>query len=197
MRIRWVLGVLLLASATALADAGTGAFMGYQLGGMYPRGPATRSEETTTGNRVIVAEQAVKPADIAEVTLLATPATLTIGSISASQWHATEREARAAGRRYFELLRARYPAWAFGREVMDARMNIVEVSFDEPPYTLVLRIAEDRHDGKAMWRFSMSLGWMPDSAQDRAWREQSVREQGLAKQDAGRQLLEKADLRGL
>lgn len=194
---RYALLLLLALSAHALADARTGEFMGYQLGGKYPRSATTAQQATTTGNLVIIAEQPVKPADIAEVALLATPATLTIGTISASQWFATEQAARDFARRYFELLRAKYPDWPYGGEVMDARMNIVELNFDGPPYNLRLRLAADPRDGKSMWRFSMTLGWSPDSSQAQAWKELAANEQAAARRDAGQQALKQSDLRGL
>lgn len=197
MLIRVVLILFLGASANALADAGAGEFMGYRLGAQYPPGPAPSQSVTTTGNLVIVAAQPVKPADIAEVALLTTPVTRTIGSITASQWFATEEEARNFARRYFELLRARYPAWPYGGEVMDARMNVVEVGFSRSPHNLRLRLSEDRRDGRPMWRFSMVLGWLPDSAEGAAWNAASAREQATMKNAERQQLLERSDLRGL
>ena len=197
MLMRFALILLLTMSANVLADARTGDFMGYKLGGKYQRSPKTEQQVTTTGNLIIIAEQPVKPADIAEVALLTTPATLTIGNIAASQWFLTEEEARSFGRQYFELLRAKYPNWPFGWEVMDARMNIVEVDFNESPYSLRLRLTQDLHDGKDMWRFSMTLGWLPESSPAQAWRDVSADEQVAVRKDAGQQLLKKSDLRGL
>ncbi len=197
MAIRIALLLLLAVSANAIADAGAGEFMGYRLGGRYQRGPVTSLQVTTTGNLVIIAESPVKPADIAEVAVVTTPATLTIGNITASQWFPTEDEARGFARRYFELLRARYPAWPFGWEVMDARMRIVEVSFHQPPYNLQLRLAADVRSGKGMWRFSMALGWLPDSAEAKAWQQASGREQTAVRKADDQVLLKQSDVRGL
>jgi hypothetical protein len=197
MLIRFALMLLLAMSADALADARAGDFMGYQLGSKYPRSPNTKQRLTTTGNLIIIAEKPVKPSDIAEVTLLTTPGTLTIGHITASQWFPTEEEARNFGRRYFELLRAKYPDWPYGSEVMDAQMNIVEVNFNASPHNLQLWLTRELHDGKDMWRFSMMLRWLPESSQARAWRERAGVEQTAVSKSAGQQLLEKSDLRGL
>ena len=197
MLIRFAAIVLATMSATALADAGHGEFMGYSLGGRYPPGAAARQQVTTTGNLIVIAAQPVKPADIAEVSLLTTPETLTIGHIAASQWFPTEEAARDFARQYFRLLRARYPDWPFGGEVMDARMHLVEVSFDKPPYNLRLHLAPAIHDGKDMWRFSMTLGWSPDSPQARTWSKLSADEQVAAKKGADQTLLRQSDLRGL
>ncbi|MEO7385365.1 MAG: hypothetical protein ABIX37_00355 [Gammaproteobacteria bacterium] len=197
MLIRIVAILSLTLSASVLADAGSGDFMGCQLGGRYQRDSATSQQVTTTGNLIILAAQPVKPGDIAEVSLLTTPSTLTIGNITASQWFLTEEEGREFARKYFKLLRARYPGWSYGSEVMDARMNIVEVSFRESPYDLWLRLTKDVHEGKDMWRFSMTLRWLPDSAQGRAWRALSGDEQVAAKKDADQLLLKGSDLRGI
>lgn len=197
MLIRSVVILLLAMSANALADARTGSFMGYQLGARYQPGPNTSQQLTATGNLIVDAERPVKPADVAVVTLLTTPETLTIGAIAASQWFATEEEAREFARRYFRLLRAKYPGWPYGWEVMDARLNIVEVNFNEAPYNLRLQLTEDLHESKNMWRFSMTLGWLPDSSQARAWRNRSADEQVGVKKGADQQLLDGSDLRGL
>jgi len=197
MPIRFFLLLLLVLPGLAYADASTGNFMGYQLGAEYKRGAATQLEMTTTGNLRVTAEQPVKPADIAQVTLLTTRETLTIGFISAEQWFATEAEAREFGRRYFGLLRAKYPDWPHGWEVMDARMNIVEVNFNQAPHNLRLRLTKEHRDGESMWRFSMTLGWLPESAEEQAWRGKAVKEQVSGQQGSQQQLLQDSDVRGL
>jgi len=197
MPIRSILIVLVLIPGVVIADASKGEFMGYRLGSNYPLGANTPQRTTTTGNLIVIAENPLKPDDIAEVSLLTTAETLVIGRINASAWFATEAEARIFGRRYVDLLRAKYPGWTFGRERMDADLRIVEVNFDRMPYNLWLRINEDNHKGDSRWRFSMTLSWLADSKEARAWHSQA-RSQHIAAQEAGRdQLLENADLRGL
>jgi hypothetical protein len=197
MLIRFVLMLFVALPGVVLADASNGDFMGYQLGDQYQRGADTRQQTSTTGNLLISAEQPVKPGDIAEVTLLATAETLTIGYIGASQWFATEAEAREMGRQYFELLHAKYPDWPYGWEVMDAQLNIVEVNFNSAPYNLRLRLTEDQREGEKMWRFSMTLGWLPGSSEEQAWRDLAVDEQIAEKLDTRQELLKKSDVRGL
>ena len=197
MLIRLILIFLVFLPGIALADANDGEFMGYQLGSNYHRGANTQHRVTTTGNLIVIAEQPLKPGNIAEVSLLTTPETLTIGHINASSWFKTEVEARAFGRQYVDLLRAKYPDWMFGREGMDADLRVVEVNLDRPPYNLWLRLNKDGRHDENMWRFSMTLSWLPDSKEALAWRKNS-RSQHLTSQEAGRkQLLEEADLRGL
>ncbi len=171
--------------------------MGYQLGKNYPRSENTQQQQTASGNLIITAEDPVKPDNIAEVSLLTTAESLTIGFIAASQWFETEVEAREFARLYVELLRARYPDWDFGRERMDNDLRIVEVNLDERPYNLRLQLTEDKRHEQDMWRFSMTLGWMPEAPPARAWRNMS-RNEHLAMREGGReQILEDADLRGL
>lgn len=197
MRTRLILAVLIAMPAIAIADASNGEFMGYLLGSDYRPGGSTRQQTTTSGNLIIVAEKPVKPNDISEVSLLVTAESLTIGYIDASQWFETEAEARELGRKYADLLRAKYPGWEFGRERMNNEMRIVEVNFDNAPYNLRLELNQDERDGENLWRFSMMLGWLPDAEPARKWRNLS-RSQHVTAQEAGRnQLLENADLRGL
>lgn len=197
MYVRFGAILLVLWSSSVLADASSGDFMGYRLGGKYPGKAETGQQVTTTGNLLVVADRPVKPGDIAQVQLLVTPETRTIGSITASQWFATETEAREFARKYFRLLRAKYPGWAYGWEVMDARMNIVEVSFRQAPHDLWLRLARDQRDGKEAWRFSMALGWSQDSAQAAGWRRLSADEQVRVRNEADQRALKESDVSGL
>ena len=196
MPTRFLLCCLLALPTVAVADAGEGQFMGYQLGTRYAARPAN-VEVTTTGNLVIAAENPIKPADIAQVSVIATPESHTIGSIIAASWYPTEDEAREAARRYVELLRAKYPDWALGREAMDTSLRIVELNLDKTPYTLQLRLVPEEYDGRGMWRFSMSLGWGAASDEGRAWESQAATEHAAAKATEREQLLNESDIRGL
>jgi hypothetical protein len=178
------------------ADAGQGQFMGYELGQRYPA-RAAKVEVMTTGNLLIAADNPVKPDDIAEVILIATPESQTIGGIIAASWYATESEARVVARRYVELLRAKYADWALGREVMDASSQIVEVNLDKAPHNLQLRLVRDERDGRDMWRFSMGLHWNGTSNEWRAWQGVAATEHASAKAAERERLLKEADIRGL
>lgn len=193
---KFLLYCFLAMPAVAFADANDGQFMGYQLGDIYSK-PPTISEVTTAGNLSIVAEDPTKPPSIEEVRLVTTPKSQTIGYIAASSWHDTEEEARASGRRYAEALRTLYPDWEFGREQMDGRFKIVEVNFDKAPYSLQLRLVPVRHEGRDMWRFSMGLGWLPNSKDWRAWQDQANGERAAAQSSDAESLMEDPDFQGL
>jgi hypothetical protein len=194
---RLLLIILLAIPGVVMADASDGEFMGYKLGSVYERSAATQEQLTETGNLIITAERPVKPADVAEVTLLTTAGSLTIGYIAASSWFDTEAEAREMGARYVHLLRAKYPGWNFGREGMDADLNIIEVNLDDAPYNLRLWVSEARDDGEIKWRFSMTLGWLQDAKQELQWRDLSFSEQVAAQKSSHKQLLDDSDTRGL
>jgi len=196
MPVKFILLCLIALPTVVIADAGDGQFMGYELGTNYPSVPEN-TEITTTGNLLIKAQNPVKPADVGQVSLVTTPGSRTIGYIAAVSWYATEGEAREIGRHYVELLRAIYPDWSFGREAMDASMRIIEVNLDKSPYNLQVRLVRDEHDGRSMWRFSMGLGWQVDSREWRAWQDQAATEQIAAKTTDHKQLMKKADVRGL
>jgi len=196
MPIRLLLCCLFALPTVVVADASDGQFMGYELGTEYPA-PPQDIEVTTAGNLLIAAENPTKPADIVQVSLVATPESRTIGYIIAASWYATEGEAREVGRRYVELLRAKYPDWDFGRELMDASLRIVEVNFDKAPYNLQLRLVRDEYDGRSMWRFSMGLGWHRESKEWRAWQNQAATEHAAAKSTEREQLMKESDIRGL
>jgi hypothetical protein len=72
MPTKLLLCCLLALPAVAVADAGQGQFMGYQLGTRYPA-PPPNVEVMTTGNLLIAAENPIKPADVVQVSLIATP----------------------------------------------------------------------------------------------------------------------------
>lgn len=197
MLIRFILVLVIATPGVVMADAAEGQFMGYQLGSNYQRGANTQVRVTTSGNLNITAENPVKPDNVGEVTLTATAGTLTIGYINALTWFDTETEAREFGREYIELLRAKYPDWVFGREELDANLNVVEVNLDKPPHNLRMRLAEGRRDGNIMWRISMTLMWLPGSKEAQAWNDLASRQQMAAQQEERNQLLDKADIRGL
>ena len=196
MPIRFLLCCLFALPADVVADASEGQFMGYELGTKYPALPQD-VEVTTTGNLLIAAENPTKPADIVQVSLIATPESRTIGYIIAASWYATEGEARDVGRRYVELLRAKYPDWDFGRELMDASLRIVEVNFDKAPYNLQLRLVRDEYHGRSMWRISMGLGWHRETKEWLAWQNQAATEHAAATATEYEQLLKESDIRGL
>jgi len=196
MPIRLLLCCLFALPTNAVADASDGQFMGYQLGAKYPVLPQD-VEVTTTGNLLIAAENPTKPADIVQVNLIVTPESRTIGYIVAASWYATEGEAREFGRRYADLLRAKYPDWDIGRELMDDSLRIVEVNFDKVPYNLQLRLGRDEYDGRSMWRISMGLGWRKETKEWHAWKDQAAIEHAAAGATEQEQILKDADIRGL
>jgi hypothetical protein len=196
MPIRLLLCCLVALPTVVVADASEGQFMGYELGTKYPA-PPQNVEVTTTGNLLIAAENPTKPADIVQVSLIATPQSRTIGYIIAANWYATEAEAREVGRHYAELLRAKYPDWELGRELMDASFRIVEANFDKAPYSIQLRLVRDEYDGRSMWRFSMGLGWHRESNEWRAWQNQANTEHAAAMSAEREQLMKESDIRGL
>jgi len=191
--------VTALLSHTALADAGNGEFMGYTLGNDYQAGAATERRMTANGNAVIKAENPVKPANIAKVSVVTTPESLTIGFIDASQWFATEQEARDFGRKYYEILRAKYYDWEMGQERLNNNLQVTELSLVKPPYNLRLQLAEDEDETNetGQWRFSMTLSWLSDSKEYRAWNNMARTQRVAEKEEQRKQLLEDADLRGL
>jgi len=196
MPIRLLLCCLLALPTVVVADASDGQFMGYELGTKYPVSPQ-EVEVLTTGSLLIAAENPTKPVDIVQVNLITTPGSRTIGYIIAASWYATETEAREAGRRYVELLRAKYPDWNFGRELMDASLRIVEVNFDNTPHNIQLRLARDEHDGRSMWRFSMGMGWLRESREWQTWQNLAATEYAAARATEHEQLMDDSDTRGL
>lgn len=197
MAPRIFLMLVIAMPSVVTADAADGQFMGYQLGSNYHRSANTRVQVTFTGNLNITAEKPVKPANVDDVTLTATAETLTIGYINALSWFDTEAEAREFGREYFRLLRAKYPDWALGREVLDANMNVVEVNLDKQPYNLRMQLTEGRRGEKTKWRISMTLTWLPNTREAEAWKDLSRTQRITAQQKKREALLEEADTRGL
>ena len=196
MPIRLFLCCLFAFSADVVADANDGEFMGYELGTMYPTQPQ-HVETTAAGTLLIAAENPTKPDDIVQVSLVATPESRTIGYINAASWYETEGEARDFGRRYVDLLRAKYPDWDFGRTRMDASARIVEVNWDKTPYNLQLRVVQEEYGGRSMWRVSMGLGWYRQTKEWNAWQKQAATEHAVARETEHEQLLKESDIRGL
>lgn len=109
------------------ADATTGRLFGYTVGETYPvsgeteilsRG-AARAQLLT-----LVAESPLKPDDIDRVLLITTPVSHSITTIGVQQGFPDEASARAFGRRYLQLLAARYPASEADMEVIGRQARI-------------------------------------------------------------------------
>lgn len=196
MLIRFFLCCLFAFPAVVVADAGDGQFMGYELGEKYPASPQEQ-EFTTTGNLLITAENPTKPADIVQVSVIATPKTRTIGYIIAASWFNSEREARDFATRYGELLRAKYPDWSFGQEKMDENFDVVEVNFNKAPHNIKLSLARDENVGLGMWRISLGLGWTSGSEEQGVWQAQASSEHAAAKTSDNKRLMDNSDMRGL
>ena len=80
---------------------------------------------------------------------------------------------------------------------MDANMNVVEVNLDKHPHNLQMQLTEGRRDGKAMWRISMTLQWLPGTKEEKVWSNMSHTQQSTAQQKDRKLLLDQADTRGL
>jgi hypothetical protein len=196
-RITTLLAALIAMPTLVLADATNGDFLGYSLGATYGSNAATVEKVRTNGTLVIEAQSPVKPDDIASVSLIVTSETKTIGHISGSQWFATEAEAREFARHYVNLLHAKYSDWEFGREKMDNNLRINEINLDKQPNNIRFRLDEELHDGQSMWRFSMTLNWLPTSKESQAWQNMARSQHNEIIVDERKQLLKNADLRGL
>ncbi len=196
-RITTLLVALIAMPAAVFADAANGDFLGYTLGANYNSSAKTVQQVRTNGTLVVQAENPIKPDDIASVALIVTSETKTIGHIIGSQWFATEAEGRDFARRYVNLLHAKYSGWEYGREKMDNNLRINEINLDEQPHNIRFRLDQELHDGQTMWRFSMSLTWLPTSKEFQAWQNMASSQRNEVIVDERKQMLENADLRGL
>ena len=189
--------VSLYGTSVTMADAADGEFMGYKLGSNYQGAEEHVKAARTNGTLIVQAANPVKPNDITDVFLIVTAATKTIGQISGSTWFDTEAKARSFALRYVNLLHTKYAGWQFGREQMGSDLRIVEVNLDKPPYNIRFYLDEEEHNDRMMWRFSMTLGWLPASKEAQAWNNMA-NTQHIAIADAERKkMLDNADMRGL
>jgi len=106
-----VLVATALAPATAIADAGRGELGGYRLGNKYPFNADTKFQTAADGSLKITAQAPVKPDDIQEVYVYATPATHTIGKIVYHRDFADLAAAEALATDYQVRLEAIYSGW--------------------------------------------------------------------------------------
>lgn len=184
----------------ATADANDGEFMGYKLNQQYPMTARTQSGPSFSGNLVLVAENAVTPADIGEVRLTTTVESHTIGFIEASQSFSTDAEARAFAKKYYELLHAKYPDWRIdaGRiELNEKTLMPTALNMDKWPYTIRMKTEQTDATDWRPFRVSLTLRYLFDSPERQAWNQLAIDEQGQRQDLSKEQMLEKADTRGL
>lgn len=191
---------LLAGAPPAVADANSGEFMGYRLNQRYSMTERTQTGQSLSGNRIIIAESPVMPADMGEVRLTATVDTHTIGFIEASQSFATDAKAREFAKKYYTLLHAKYPAWRIdaGRiQLSETTLMPTALNMDKWPYTLRMKIAETESPDGLPFRVSITLRYLFDSTERKVWNELARFEQGEQQQSSKEELLEEADTRGL
>jgi len=190
----------LASPAPAVADANDGEFMGYQLNQRYPMTERTRYGPSLGGNLLVIAERPVMPNDIGEVTLTTTVDSHRIGFIEASQYFATDEEAREFARKYYNLLQAKYPAWRIdaGRiQLNETTLMPTALNMDKWPFTIRMKLAETESNDGMPFRVSLTLRYLSDSPERKAWNERARLEQGEQRQLSQEELLEGADTRGL
>ena len=100
-----------LAPATVIADAGRGELGGYRLGNEYPLNADTKFQTAADGSLKITSQAPVKPDDIQQVYVYATPATHTIGKIVYHRHFTDLAAAEALATDYQVRLEAIYSGW--------------------------------------------------------------------------------------
>jgi hypothetical protein len=189
-----------MSPATVIADANDGEFMGYRLNDRYAMTDQTQKGSSLSGNLVVIAENPVMPADMSEVRLTTTLESHTIGFIEASQNFADEATAREFARKYYNLLHAKYPDWRIdtGRiQLNEKTLMPTALNMDRWPYTIRMKLTEsDVQDGKP-FRVSLTLRYLFDTPERKAWNELARAEQSQQHQADQEKLIENADTRGL
>ena len=174
--------------------------MGYRLDDRYPLSDATKTGPSLSGNLLLLAENPVKPDDVAEVRLTTTVETNTIGFIEASQSFDTEDAAREFAKKYYNLLHAKYPEWRIdaGRiQISETTLLPTALNMDRWPYTIRMKLDEVDGDTGIRYRVSMTLRYLFDSPERKAWNALAMREQESRQQLSQEELIEESDTRGL
>ena len=188
------------APVTVVADANDGEFMGYRLNERYAMTENTQSGPSLSGNLVLIAENPVMPADMGQVRLTTTLESRTIGFIEAAQNFADEAAAREFARKYYNLLHAKYPAWHIdtGRiQLNETTLMPTALNMDRWPYTIRMKLNEtDTQNGKP-FRVSLTLRYLFDTPERKAWNELARAEQNEQQQEDQERMIENADTRGL
>lgn len=182
------------------ADANDGEFMGYTLNQQYPLTDKTQAGPSLSGNLLLIAEHPVMPPDFEVVKLTTTISSHTIGFIEAAQNFATEEQARAFAKKYYDLLHAKYPAWRIEMDnvqLSETTLRPTALNMDKWPYTIRMKLAETESADGRPFRMSLTLRYLFDSPQRRAWNQLARDEHDEQAQSSQEQLLKESDTRGL
>ncbi|MGI9344373.1 MAG: hypothetical protein ACR2QV_16190 [Gammaproteobacteria bacterium] len=193
-------GGVLTSPLPVAADASAGEFMGYKLNNHYPMKSDTQFSPSLSGNLLIVADQPVMPADMEEVRVTATVTSHTIGFIEAAREFTSEDEARGFAKKYFNLLRAKYPDWSVDAEriqLNEQTLRPTALNMDKWPYTIRMKLAPAETAERASYRVTLTLRYLFDTPERQAWDELARTEQSEAQQYGRGRKLEDADTRGL
>jgi hypothetical protein len=189
--------IVIIAPDPTLADAANGEFMGYRLGDAYDLSASTNTSPSRAGNLHIVAEKPSMPADMGSVRLTATVASRTIGFIDAMQAFESEYLAREFAKKYYKLLRAKYPEWQIDTSEIELSNELrpVALNMNLSPHTIRLKIIEI--SGNLPFRVSMTLSFLYDGPRWRAWSQLALTEREENLQTSEERLLEESDTLGL
>ncbi|MFW2403227.1 MAG: hypothetical protein ACN4GT_00590 [Gammaproteobacteria bacterium] len=196
----WLIGAIVSIPATVIADANDGEFMGYRLNDRYPMTEATRSGPSLSGNLVVIAENPVLPGDMGMVRLTTTLETHTIGFIEASQDFSDESAARDFARKYYNLLHAKYPDWRIDTgkiQLNEKTLMPTALNMDRWPHTIRMKLTETEATDGRPFRVSLTLRYLFDSPERKAWNKLARAEQSDQQQADQEKLIENADTRGL
>lgn len=193
---------LLMAMASLLpcpvfADASDGEFLGYRLDQAYDVTASTQTSPSPAGNLQILAERPVMPADLRFVRLTTTVSSHTIGFIHGMQDFETEHLARTFAKKYYKLLRAKYPAWRIDTNEIELSNELrpIAVRMDLSPHTIRLKI--DERPGANPYRVTITLTFLYDGPRWRTWTELARSERDEQQKTSDERLLEEFDTRGL
>jgi hypothetical protein len=153
----------MLFSASALADANDGEYLGYTLGDKFKAPRGADSDFHITGAMVYVVDPKRQPHHIDSMSIYVSPKSSIIGSIFGEWYFTSARAAKSFADNYLESLEEKYPHWKLrGRSLTyDDHQLWVEVE-EKSPF-------EDYWPSRKNHRVAIGLIYAPNSLGRSEW----------------------------
>ena len=154
---------LILCSASALADASAGEYLGYNLGEKFTVPSGVVGKDHITGAMIYVVAPKRQPHHIDAVSLYVSPKSSTIGSIFGEWYFSSARAAEVFADRYMSSLEKRYSEWKRRGQSLTYGDYQLWVEIEEkPPFV-------DHWPSREKSRVAIGLIFAPDSTGRNEW----------------------------
>lgn len=150
-------------SASALADANDGKYLGFKLGDRYSPAAGSVAGKHITGALIYVVDPDTRHQHIGSLSIFVSPDSSIIGSIFGEWYFSNKRSAEQFSNQYFSALETKYSDWKRKTNALSNGDYQLWLDLEQkPPFA-------DYWPSKKQFRVSVALTFAPDSLSRQEW----------------------------